>query len=164
MHDVLRHGLARRAGTRRDAEDRLAGDVGHSGARVPARCGKIRCPGDGLRSEGDDTANLPNRRSSDVVVVKIGHRIARDRRATIAGAENTRDPLAASGRGRVGGVKAICRGGPMTTVLLLMLFAPAASSIAVSEAEIAVLVPFTVMEPIVLLAMTTIAALHTATA
>src|SRR5205085_2987893 len=60
---------------------------------------------------GDDAANLPGGGGAGVVVVEIGHRVARDARAAAAGAENARDLLAGCGGGRGGGVEAVRRGG-----------------------------------------------------
>ncbi len=115
MHGVLRHGLARCRGDGRDAHDRLPGGGGHPAVRVQARGGKVAngVAGDGVNpSGGDDAANLPGGADTGVVVVEIGHRVARDARAGAAGAEDARDLLARSrGGGRSGGVQAVCGGG-----------------------------------------------------
>ncbi len=78
-------------------DDRLPGGGGHPVVRVRARGGKVAdgVAGDGVDpGGGDDAANLPSRLEAGVVIVEVGHRVARDARAARAGAKDARDLLA----------------------------------------------------------------------
>ena len=83
---------------------------------------------------GDDAANLSGGGGADVVVVEIGHRVARDARAAAAGAEDARDLLAGGGSGRGGGVEAV-RGGGAAHGVVADGVRPAVTEMPVSDAE-----------------------------
>lgn len=73
---------------------------------------------DRIRSAGgDDTPNLAGSVGAGVVVVEIGHRVARDGRALATGDKNACDLLAGVGDGRVDGVETVGGGGATDDVI-----------------------------------------------